>query len=144
MDATGVEGKSNFEARGEIASGKRKKRKVDSLSHSESQHEKETYKVEMKIQGLKEGAGGVSLSKHTVARWIKNKVGDVKLIDSKRSGLIVQCISETQMVKALKVLVSGSQMDVCPVACFLLSKTAPIKDVVDGVSLKLDARGFKE
>ena len=40
------------------------------MSHSESEHEKETYMVGMKIRGLKEGAG--LSEKHTVARWIKN------------------------------------------------------------------------
>ena len=122
----------NFEVRSGRASGKReKKKKVDSSSHSESEHEKETYMVGMKIQGLKEGAGCGALSeKHTVAGRIKNESGEVKLIDIKRSGLIgVKC--KTLMEKALKILVLGSGLDMYPVACFPLSKTAPIKGVVD-------------
>ena len=48
------------------------------------------------------------------------------------------------MEKALKILVLGSGMDMYPVACFTLSKEAPIKGVVDGVSRRVDARRFKE
>lgn len=74
----------DFEVRSGRASGKRTKEKVDSSSHSESEHEKETYMVGMQIWGLKEGAGCGALSeKHTVARWIKNEVGEVKVIDMK-------------------------------------------------------------
>ena len=46
--------------------------------------------------------------------------------------------------KALKILVLGFEMDVYPVACFPLSKKAPIKGVIDGVSRRVDARRFKE
>ena len=67
------------------------------MSHSESEHEKETYMVGMKIQNLKEGVGCGALSeKHTVARWIKSEVDEDKQIDIKRSGLIViECMSKT-------------------------------------------------
>ena len=74
----------NFEVRSGRASGKRKKKRVDSLSQSESDHEKETCIVGMTIRGLKEGAGCGALSeKHTVERWLKSEVGKVKLIDVK-------------------------------------------------------------
>ena len=52
-----------------------RKRKGDSLSHSGSEHEKETYMVGMKFQELIEGAG--LSEKHTVARWNKNEMGEV-------------------------------------------------------------------
>lgn len=63
----------------------------------------------MEIQGLNEGAGCGGLSeKHTVARWIKDKVCKVKMIDIKQSGWIVgKYMSKTQMEKALKILVLG-------------------------------------
>ena len=53
-------------------------------------------------------------------------------------------MSKIQLEKALKILVLGSGMDTYPVACFLPSKKAPIKGVVDGVSHRIDARRFKE
>ena len=62
----------------------------------------------------------------------------------KHSGLIVvECMLKVPVEKALEILALGSGMDMFPVACFLLSKKAPIKGV-DGVSRRVNARRFKE
>lgn len=46
--------------------------------------------------------------KHIVARWIKKGVGEVKLVDVKRSGLIaVECTSKSQMEKSIDSRRSG-------------------------------------
>ena len=66
-------------------------------------------------------------------------------INIKRSGsIVVECMSKIQMEKALKIFVLGAGIDIYPVACFPLSKKAPIEGVDDGVSRGVDARRFKE
>ena len=51
-------------------------------------------------------------------------------------------LSKSQMAKALKISMLGDQLDVYPIRCFPLSKRAPLKGVVDGVSRRVDARRF--
>ena len=104
-----------FESTSRKKADKRKTFKNNPSSHTESvQEENECYMVGMKVRSLKEGAGCGALSeKHTVARWIKGEVGEVKLVDVKRSGLIVvECVSKCQMAKTLKISMLGDQLDV--------------------------------
>ena len=57
----------------------------------------------IKLTGNKDRFG-VLLNKHEVASWIKDKLGDVNVVDVKRNGLIiVGCVSQTQLKKLLEI-----------------------------------------
>ena len=47
---------------------------------------------------------GVLSNKHEITSCVKDKFGDVNLVDVKRSGLIiVGCVSQKQLKKALEI-----------------------------------------